>query len=223
MDAPGDAGQRRAGCATTSATRLVEPEAGPLASGQSGVGRLAELPRIVEAVVAAVGDRPVRAPDAAARPPLVAPRARARPDRPARRRQRRAARARRSTRSASSATARPGGWAWPSPPPRSTAARGSRSSRPTSRSRRRPGATVVRGRVDRRAADRAPPADPRRGRRAPASTPWSWPPRSPTSGRPTPPTTSSSAAAGLTLELEPTPDVLGQIARLVRGTDRPAR
>jgi phosphopantothenoylcysteine decarboxylase/phosphopantothenate--cysteine ligase len=53
--------------------RIVEPEAGPLASGQSGVGRLAELPSIVEAVVAAVGDRPVRAPDATARPPLVAP------------------------------------------------------------------------------------------------------------------------------------------------------
>ena len=41
---------------------IVEPEAGPLASGQSGVGRLADLPRIVDAVVAAVGDRPVRAP-----------------------------------------------------------------------------------------------------------------------------------------------------------------
>ena len=40
---------------------IVEPEAGPLASGQSGVGRLAELPAIVDAVVAAVGDRPVRA------------------------------------------------------------------------------------------------------------------------------------------------------------------
>ncbi|HEX5240110.1 MAG TPA: phosphopantothenoylcysteine decarboxylase, partial [Candidatus Limnocylindrales bacterium] len=36
-----------------------------------GEGRLAELPRIVDAVVDAIGDRPVRAPDAAARPPLV--------------------------------------------------------------------------------------------------------------------------------------------------------
>ena len=53
--------------------RIVEPDAGPLASGQSGVGRLAELPAIVEAVVAAVGDGPVRAPEATARPPLVAP------------------------------------------------------------------------------------------------------------------------------------------------------
>ena len=50
---------------------IVEPEVGPLASGQSGVGRLAELPRIVDAVVAAVGDRAIREPDAAARPPTV--------------------------------------------------------------------------------------------------------------------------------------------------------
>jgi phosphopantothenoylcysteine decarboxylase/phosphopantothenate--cysteine ligase len=50
---------------------IVEPEAGRLASGQSGVGRLAELDRIVDAVVAAVGDLPVRAPDASARPPVV--------------------------------------------------------------------------------------------------------------------------------------------------------
>jgi phosphopantothenoylcysteine decarboxylase / phosphopantothenate---cysteine ligase len=49
----------------------VEPEAGPLASGQSSVGRLAEIDSIVDAVVAAVGDRPVRAPDAGARPPIV--------------------------------------------------------------------------------------------------------------------------------------------------------
>ena len=50
---------------------IVEPASGPLASGQSGVGRLAELADIVDAVVAAVADRPIRAPDAAARPPLV--------------------------------------------------------------------------------------------------------------------------------------------------------
>jgi phosphopantothenoylcysteine decarboxylase/phosphopantothenate--cysteine ligase len=52
---------------------IVEPDAGPLASGQSGVGRLAELDRIVEAVVAAVAARPVRQPDPSARPPLVRP------------------------------------------------------------------------------------------------------------------------------------------------------
>ena len=52
---------------------IVEPESGPLASGQSGVGRLAELPRIVDAVVAAVVDAPVRAADPTARPPVVEP------------------------------------------------------------------------------------------------------------------------------------------------------
>jgi phosphopantothenoylcysteine decarboxylase/phosphopantothenate--cysteine ligase len=51
---------------------MVPPDTGELASGQSGIGRLAELPRIVDAVVAAIGDRPVRQPDPAARPPRVA-------------------------------------------------------------------------------------------------------------------------------------------------------
>jgi phosphopantothenoylcysteine decarboxylase/phosphopantothenate--cysteine ligase len=51
---------------------IVEPESGSLASGQSGVGRLAELTTIVDAVVEVLGDRPVRVPDPAARPPLVA-------------------------------------------------------------------------------------------------------------------------------------------------------
>ena len=50
---------------------IVEPETGPLASGQSGIGRLAELPLIVEAVVETVAGRPVRAPDPANRPPVV--------------------------------------------------------------------------------------------------------------------------------------------------------
>jgi phosphopantothenoylcysteine decarboxylase/phosphopantothenate--cysteine ligase len=49
---------------------VVEPESGPLASGQSGVGRLAELGAIVDAVVATIGGRPVRQPDPGARPPL---------------------------------------------------------------------------------------------------------------------------------------------------------
>ncbi len=48
---------------------MVPPDTGELASGQSGVGRLAELPRIVDAVVAAIGDLPIRQPDTAARPP----------------------------------------------------------------------------------------------------------------------------------------------------------
>jgi phosphopantothenoylcysteine decarboxylase/phosphopantothenate--cysteine ligase len=50
---------------------IVAPESGELASGQSGVGRLAELPVIIEAVVAAIGSRPVRVPDTASRPPVV--------------------------------------------------------------------------------------------------------------------------------------------------------
>lgn len=52
---------------------IVDPEAGPLASGQSGIGRLAELPAIVDAVVAAVAEMPIRAADAATRPPIAAP------------------------------------------------------------------------------------------------------------------------------------------------------
>lgn len=52
---------------------LVPPEIGSLASGQSGIGRLADLPLIVDAVVAAIGDRPVRATDPAVRPPRTAP------------------------------------------------------------------------------------------------------------------------------------------------------
>jgi phosphopantothenoylcysteine decarboxylase/phosphopantothenate--cysteine ligase len=51
--------------------RVVEPGSGPLASGQSGIGRLAELEDLVDAVVEAVGDSPVRQPDAAARPPIL--------------------------------------------------------------------------------------------------------------------------------------------------------
>ncbi|HEU5204105.1 MAG TPA: bifunctional phosphopantothenoylcysteine decarboxylase/phosphopantothenate--cysteine ligase CoaBC [Candidatus Limnocylindrales bacterium] len=50
---------------------IVEPEAGPLASGQSGTGRLAEPADIVEAIVELIRDRPVRAGDPAARPPLL--------------------------------------------------------------------------------------------------------------------------------------------------------
>jgi phosphopantothenoylcysteine decarboxylase/phosphopantothenate--cysteine ligase len=50
---------------------LVEPETGPLASGSSGLGRLAALPTIVDAVVGAVDDRPIRSPDPASRPPIA--------------------------------------------------------------------------------------------------------------------------------------------------------
>lgn len=50
---------------------VVEPEAGTLASGQEGVGRLAETGSIVAAVVAAAASRPIRAPRPEQRPPLV--------------------------------------------------------------------------------------------------------------------------------------------------------
>ena len=48
---------------------IVEPEFGALASGQTGIGRLADLDRIVDAVAASVGDRPIRAADPRLRPP----------------------------------------------------------------------------------------------------------------------------------------------------------
>ena len=54
------------GCGAFGYT-IVEPASGELASGQSGVGRLTELPEIVDAIVAAIGERPIRAPDPAAR------------------------------------------------------------------------------------------------------------------------------------------------------------
>ena len=50
---------------------IVEPESGSLASGQVGPGRLADLGAVVDAVVAAIGDRPVRKPDPADRPPRL--------------------------------------------------------------------------------------------------------------------------------------------------------
>jgi phosphopantothenoylcysteine decarboxylase/phosphopantothenate--cysteine ligase len=52
--------------------RVVPPEIGSLASGQAGIGRLADLPVIVDAVVGAIAWTPVRRPDPADRPPLVA-------------------------------------------------------------------------------------------------------------------------------------------------------
>jgi phosphopantothenoylcysteine decarboxylase/phosphopantothenate--cysteine ligase len=52
---------------------IVEPEFGPLASGQTGQGRLAETPAIIEAVGRAVAGRPIRQPDSAQRPPQTIP------------------------------------------------------------------------------------------------------------------------------------------------------
>ena len=50
---------------------IVEPGSGPLASGALGVGRLAELPYIVSATVAALVERAIRQPDPQQRPPLA--------------------------------------------------------------------------------------------------------------------------------------------------------
>jgi phosphopantothenoylcysteine decarboxylase/phosphopantothenate--cysteine ligase len=51
---------------------IVEPEVGPLASGQIGRGRLAEPAEIMAAVNGAVEGRPIRQPDESQRPPAVA-------------------------------------------------------------------------------------------------------------------------------------------------------
>jgi phosphopantothenoylcysteine decarboxylase/phosphopantothenate--cysteine ligase len=52
---------------------IVEPEVGPLASGQSGVGRLADTPVILAALEQVLDGRPIRQPDPALRPPVVMP------------------------------------------------------------------------------------------------------------------------------------------------------
>jgi len=52
---------------------IVEPAVGSLASGHVGEGRLAGLPELVAAVAAAIGDAPIREPDPATRPPYAAP------------------------------------------------------------------------------------------------------------------------------------------------------
>jgi phosphopantothenoylcysteine decarboxylase/phosphopantothenate--cysteine ligase len=52
---------------------IVEPEVGPLASGQSGQGRLAEPAHILAALEQALAGRPIRQPDPAQRPPSVHP------------------------------------------------------------------------------------------------------------------------------------------------------
>src|SRR5687768_17568441 len=54
---------------------LVEPEVGPLASGQVGRGRLAEPAEILTAIHRALEGRPIRQPDPALRPPVTTPEA----------------------------------------------------------------------------------------------------------------------------------------------------
>jgi phosphopantothenoylcysteine decarboxylase/phosphopantothenate--cysteine ligase len=78
--APAMDGEMWAHAATqTNATRLrddfgyalVAPESGALASGATGVGRLAETAAIVDAVVTAIGAAPIREPNEGRRPPAV--------------------------------------------------------------------------------------------------------------------------------------------------------
>jgi phosphopantothenoylcysteine decarboxylase/phosphopantothenate--cysteine ligase len=52
---------------------IIDPEVGPLASGQVGQGRLAETAAIVQGVVKALDGRPIRQPDTSARPPQTEP------------------------------------------------------------------------------------------------------------------------------------------------------
>jgi phosphopantothenoylcysteine decarboxylase/phosphopantothenate--cysteine ligase len=52
---------------------IVEPEVGALASGSTGQGRLAETAAILSAVSRALDRKPIRQPDASLRPPVVAP------------------------------------------------------------------------------------------------------------------------------------------------------
>ena len=176
-----------------SATRSCRPDDGPLASGQSGVGRLAELAAIVDAVVAAVADRPVRAADPAARPPLVGP-------------------ARDADLDGRHVVVTAGGTREAIDPVRFIG----------NRSTGRMGVAIAEAALDRgarvtlvaanievepprgrdgrprrvhgRPARRAPAADPRPAPARPASMPSSWPRPSPTSGRPRRRTTSSRAA-----------------------------
>ena len=78
--APAMDGEMWAHAATqTNATRrrddfgyaLGAPESGALASGATGVGRLAETAAIIDAVVAAIGAAPIREPNESRRPPAV--------------------------------------------------------------------------------------------------------------------------------------------------------
>ena len=187
--------------------RIVPPEIGSLASGQSGIGRLADLPLIVDAVVAAVAE-------------------------PARSASRTRPRDRLPSGPAASAdlvgrhvVVSAGGTAEAIDPVRfignrSTGRMGARS--PTAALDRGARVTIVAGRVEvplpsGAVVVRAESTAAMRDRRAstPSSTTpptrWSWPRRSPTSGRGGRRTRSSTRGEGLTLELEPTEDILAEV------------
>ena len=211
--------------------RIVEPESGLLASGQSGIGRLAELDDIVDAVVEA----------------------RRRHAGPTARRRRPAARSSTALHALDlegrHVVVTAGGTAEPIDPVRFI---GNRSSG-------KMGVAIAEaavgrgapGHADRRARRGPGPAGDRRRPRGvdrrrcatPSSRPcswaaptrWSWPPPSPTSGRTSAAATKLTRDAGLTLELEPTEDILAEVGarageldpapghRRVRGRDGLAR
>ena len=81
------------------------------------------------------------------------------------------------------------------------------------------GATVVRGRVDRRPARRAAARDPRRRRRGRVRCPGHGRRRRRLPAGRRRPTRKLARGDGLTLELEPTPDLLAEIGRIARGLD----
>jgi phosphopantothenoylcysteine decarboxylase / phosphopantothenate---cysteine ligase len=196
---------------------IVEPESGELASGQSGVGRLAELPAIVDAIVAAIGNRPVRAPDAAARPPVVDARE---PDLAGRHIVVSAGGTReaidpvryignRSTGRMGVAVAA------------AALARGARVTLVAANMEVEPppGAEIVR--VESTAELRTALHRLTHGQDGSAGFDALVMAAAVSDYRPaTTAATKLERGAGMTLELEPTPDILGQIARMARGTDR---
>ena len=166
---------------------LIGPEEGETAEGELGVGRMAEPEEIFargEELLARHG--PARAASACSSPP--------------------AARASRSTRCASSATARRAAWA--SRSPRRRARRGAHVTL-LAANLAVAGAGRRRGRRD---ADRRRRSSARRSRAPRAPTSCSWPPPSPTTGRPRRSRRSGRRTrAAWTVELEPTTDVLATL------------
>ena len=204
---------------------IVEPDSGPLASGQSGVGRLAELPahrrrgrRGRRPIARSARPDPGRAAAARRAGPRRGPRRP--PHRGDRRRHARGDRPgplhRQPLDRADGRRDRRGG---PRPRRAGDAHRGER--RASRLPRRRDGRP---GRVDRRpASGRSCGRRPDRRTARPASTPWSWPRPSPTSGPADRRRTKLTRGDGLTLELEPTPDLLAEVARIAAGLDSDGR
>ena len=201
---PRDPGRTSPGCATTSATRSSSPRPGRSRPASPASAGSPSCRRSSTPSSRPSPDRPVRAPDPAARPPLVAAR-RARPTSTGRHvvvTRRRHARGR-STRSGSSATARPGRMGVAiAEAALDRGARVTLVAGDVEVAAARPAPTVVR--VESTADLRGAAALDAAIDGAPASTRWSWPPPSPTSGRAAAADTKLARGDGLTLELEPT-------------------